>query len=166
MHTVALVARGDHSRRQPIPGRLRPMKRMFVSALLFAAISAGQVTAQDPAKPALPPLSVSGPSSEPLSPTAQGVAPEVWVYMQERQRYEDPKQAVRRKAEARASARQARLESRRWYGLSNSRPVAAVTPFMDHYSPAWRGNGFHAFDYWMGRGPSVAIYLDADTLRR
>jgi len=142
------------------------MKRMLLTAALLTLVTAGVTSAQDPAAATLPQVNVTGsPGDHAASPGLQSVAPEVWVYMQERQRYEDPAQAVRRKAEARAMARQGRLESRRWYGLSNSRPTAGVTPFMDQYSPAWRGNGGHPFN-WFGTTPTVAIHLDGDSVRR
>ena len=143
------------------------MKRMLLTAALLTLVTAAGAHAQSPGATAtLPQVNVTGsPGDHAASPGLQSVAPEVWVYMQERQRYEDPAQAVRRKAEARAMARQGRLESRRWYGLSNARPTAGVTPFMDQYSPAWRGNGLHPFS-WFGTSPTVAIHIDADTVRR
>src|SRR5215211_1911033 len=56
------------------------------------------------------------------------VTPEVWLYTQEWRRHDDPAQAVRRKAEARAAGRIQRLEAMRWFGFSNARPQASVTP--------------------------------------
>jgi hypothetical protein len=141
------------------------MKRMLLSAALLTLVTATGALAQQPASATLPQVNVSGSPGEQNSAGLQSVAPEVWVYMQERNRYEDPKQAVRRKAEARALARQGRLEARRWYGLSNSRPTAAATPFMSQYSPAWRGNGGHGYD-WIGTRGTVAIHIDAESIRR
>ena len=43
--------------------------------------------------------------------------------------YEDAQAAVRRKAEARAEARRARLESQRWAGYSPLRPRTTTGPF-------------------------------------
>ena len=125
------------------------MKRMLFTVALLALTCASVAQAQQPlANNSLPELKVTGSTSDRVPASLQNVAPEVWVYMQERQRYDDPQQAVRRKAEQRALARTGRIEARRWYGLSNSRPTAAVTPMMDLYSPAWRGGGQHPFE-WM-----------------
>jgi hypothetical protein len=88
-------------------------------------------------------------------PTAQlqpaAVTPEMWYYSQERQRHDDPQQAVRRKAEQASEQRAARIAAMKWYGMSNSRPVASTTPFMGVYSPAWVGNGGDRYD-WVGLG--------------
>ena len=35
----------------------------------------------------------------------------------------------------------------RWYGFSNIRPQASVTPFMGADSPAWMGNGYDRYDW-------------------
>ena len=70
-----------------------------------------------------------------LTPTAQ-----MWFYEQERRRWDDPKQAVRRKAEFKAAQRRQRIEARRWYGYSNMRPQANVTPMAGHASRARRGH--------------------------
>jgi len=142
------------------------MKRMLLTVVLCAA-AASTAQAQQPASPpSLPPVNVTGRTSDQREDSLQNVAPEVWVYMQERQRYEDPKQAVRRKAEARAVARQSRIQARKWFGLSNSRPTAAVTPFMDQYSPSWRGNGYHAFDWAGVGGPTAVIHIERDRVWR
>lgn len=88
------------------------------------------------------------------------VTPEMWLYSQEWRRHDDPAQAVRRKAEARAAARTQRLEAMRWYGMSNARPQAAVTPFMGVYSPAWSGNGYNRYD-WIGAAyPATTLRVE------
>jgi len=61
---------------------------------------------------------------QPKTAPPAGIPPEVWVYMETLKRYDDPKQAVRRKAEQRSARRRARLESQRWYGISPLRPSA------------------------------------------
>jgi hypothetical protein len=48
---------------------------------------------------------------------------------------------VHAKAQANAYQRQTRLASMAWYGMSNSRPQAAVTPFTSRYSPVWEMPG-------------------------
>jgi hypothetical protein len=63
--------------------------------------------------------------------------PEMWLYMQRMERHDDPAHAVRMKAEARSAARRNRIAARKWFGLSNQRPVANPIPFLGDYSPSW-----------------------------
>jgi len=67
----------------------------------------------------------------------QTMTPEMWFYKQELNRHDDPQTSVRRKAEMRAAQRQYRIESRKWYGLSNARPTVSYSPQYGTYSPAW-----------------------------
>ncbi len=94
------------------------------------------------------------------------VTPELYLYMQELRRHDDPKQAVRRKAEARSAARDARIAAMKWYGMSNSRPQVNPVPFMGTYSPTWVGNGRDRYD-WHGIGwPSVTLRIEESYERR
>lgn len=68
--------------------------------------------------------------------------PEMWIYEQERIRYEDPKTAIRRRAELRGERRADRIATMKWYGMSNSRPRAFCTPSMSSYSPYWGSNTY------------------------
>ncbi len=90
-------------------------------------------------------------------PSTGPVTPEMWFYMQEYQRYQKPKEAVRRKAELRAAQRQRRLESQRWFGVSNLRPVANPIPYYGSYSPSWVGNGWNPYS-WSGFGQPHVTY--------
>lgn len=94
-------------------------------------------------------------------PSLANVTPEMWLYLQQLQRHDDPQQAVRRKAEQRAAAREGRLIARRWFGLSNARPTANPIPIMSTYSPFWAGNDSDP-QRWNGAGPSV-IRIDRET---
>ena len=88
------------------------------------------------------------------------MSPEMYLYLQEQQRHDDPKQALRRKAEARSAAREARITAMKWYGMSNARPQVNPIPFMGSYSPTWIGNGGDRYD-WYGIGwPSVSLRVD------
>lgn len=88
------------------------------------------------------------------------MSPEMYLYLQEQQRHDDPKQAIRRKAEARTAAREARITAMKWYGMSNARPQVNPVPFMGSYSPTWIGNGRERYD-WYGLGwPSVSLRID------
>ncbi|NIL98346.1 MAG: hypothetical protein GTO62_14755 [Planctomycetales bacterium] len=48
--------------------------------------------------------------------------PEMWFYVQERRRHDDPRTAVRRKAEYRAQQRQQRIAAMKAFGESKQRP--------------------------------------------
>jgi len=88
------------------------------------------------------------------------MSPEMYLYLQEQQRHDDPKQAIRRKAEARTAAREARITAMKWYGMSNARPQANPVPFMGSYSPSWVGSGQDRND-WYGLGwPSLSYRMD------
>ena len=94
--------------------------------------------------------------------------PEMWLYLQEQKRYDDPRAAVRRNAEFRADQRQARLAAQKWFGYSNARPMASPTPIMGSYAPGWNGNSYIPGE-WKGVGPTnttVAVEVDARDVRR
>ncbi len=85
---------------------------------------------------------------------SDGMTPEIWLYLQQLRRYDDPKQAVRRRAEMRADQRHNRIETRKWFGLSNIRPTANSTPFLGTYSPHWSSGNSNSFR-WSGGGVPV-----------
>jgi hypothetical protein len=58
-----------------------------------------------------------------------------------------PQAIVQQKAMLRADQRQARLASSAWYGMSNSRPNGATTPFTSRYSPMWEMPGGRPFSW-------------------
>ena len=94
------------------------------------------------------------------SPSVSSFTPEMWLYTQEWRRHDDPALAVRRAAEFRAEQRSQRLAAMKWYGFSNARPVASVTPFTGVYSPSWVGNGLDRYDWHGGRSPTTVIHVD------
>jgi hypothetical protein len=72
----------------------------------------------------------------------------------------DPRSIVIQRAQARAAQREARLASLSWYGMSNSRPQAASTPFTSRYSPVWETPGGKPYSWyptyrWPGYGNYV-----------
>lgn len=93
-------------------------------------------------------------------PTPTTVTPEMWFYSQERDRYDNPAQAVRRKAEQRAALRSQRIATMKWFGFSNARPQASVTPMMGVYSPAWIGNGTDRYDWVSVDWPQSAVRVE------
>jgi hypothetical protein len=124
------------------------------SQLDSAALGAEQASAVNHAPPAAmlaAPVAAREQQQFPLlTPTT--ITPEMWVYSQEMRRYDDPAQAVRRKAEERSAQRMSRISAMKWYGMSNSRPQAAIGPMMGGlYSPTWIGNGRDRYE-WVGNG--------------
>jgi hypothetical protein len=132
------------------------MKRTLL-ALGFAIACGSIAAAQDHGQ--------QQPAGQPeLTPAS--VTPEMWYYSQEQRRYDDPQQAVRRKAEFVSQQRANRMAALKWYGMSNSRPVASTTPAMSVYSPAWVGNGHDRYDWvGMGWGRSASYVAPAFTIR-
>ncbi len=99
-----------------------------------------------------------------ISPEA--MTPELYLYLQDQKRHDDPSQAVRRKAEFKASQRMNRMATMKWFGMSNARPQAAAVPMMGVYSPAWIGNGYDRYDWVGGAYPSATIYVESETVQR
>ena len=59
-----------------------------------------------------------------------------------------PAQAIiQQKAQVRAEQRQERMASMSWYGMSNSRPNAATTPFTSRYSSTWEMPGGRPYSW-------------------
>ena len=84
-----------------------------------------------------------------------------WYYDQSSQTYQpSPRQIIQQKAMVRGAQRQARLASMKWYGMSNARPVAAATPFMSMYSPAWQMPGGRPFGWFTGERPVYVFWAD------
>lgn len=67
-------------------------------------------------------------------PSDSEITPEMWLYVQEMRRFDDPANAQRRRAEQVAGARRDRIASRKWYGVSLSRPTVSPSPTMADYN--------------------------------
>ncbi len=140
------------------------MYRVTFCALLVALAAVSTASAQEPSPLGAPAAPRWRPATEP--PAAQPVQigdlqkkmpAELWLYLNEQQRYDNAKLAVRRKAELRTEQRNRRMAARKWFGFSNARPAASVTPFTGTYSPRWTGNG-GGYD-WRGNGSARTIIL-------
>jgi len=116
-------------------------------AMLGMALTAGLASAQG--------MAVADGSLE-ISPGEVQPTPEMWFYIQEMRRYDDPREAVRRKAEFKSAQRQRRLASQKWFGMSTARPIASPTPFTSTYSPYWASNSWDPFS-WRGVGHSPIV---------
>jgi hypothetical protein len=152
------------------------MKRVAMSMCLFSVVLTSlTASAQEPMPFA--PLNSIGPEQTPAAappmvepspvPSIPGISqsqmtPEMYLYLHELKRNDDPKQAVRRKAELKTAQRMQRLAAQKWYGISNARPMASAQPFMDMYSPRWIGNSYNPMD-WRGIDNSGATVLRIET---
>ena len=92
-----------------------------------------------------------------ISPGELTPTPEMWFYQQYHQQYQDPKTAVRAKAEERSAQRRARLAAMRWFGFSNSRPRAGTDPVHSDYSPAWTSRSANYPYRWGGYGVASVV---------
>ena len=100
----------------------------------------------------------SGSAGIGVSPGDVTATPEMWFYEQSLRQYNDPKSAVRQKAEFRTAERMRRLAALRWFGFSNSRPIAGVDPIHGDYSPYWSsGNVYQPFRWAGGRTSMVVV---------
>lgn len=72
------------------------------------------------------------PVTEPVAPSSPLVPPMIvpWAHSQGHDRYDSPRQAVRRNAEWKASQRRQRIAALKALGYSPLRPPASPVPFM------------------------------------
>src|SRR5688572_13153617 len=89
-------------------------------------------------------------------PAADEERRESWYYQQTYRA--DARALVHQKAQARAYQRQSRLASLNWYGMTNSRPTAAPTPFTSLYSPVWQQPGGRPFAWAASNRPTYVFY--------
>ena len=129
-----------------------------------AAAPAAQVTPAVPAAVAQPAPAirrtvppVAAPSASP-SDQAVPQSSAAFFYMQEKERLDDPKQAIRRAAEFRASQRRRRIQSAKWFGYSKARPTTSHVPWMGSYGAKWVGNSYNP-NHWRGTGSRTAVYV-------
>ena len=119
------------------------MKRLAISSALLLLLFVTPLRAEKPIAAGLG-LSTA------VSPGELKTMPEMWFYDQAMRQYKDPAMAVRAKADFRAEQRQRRVESMKWFGLSNSRPRASSDPFHNDYSPGWVANPVCYPSRWNG----------------
>ncbi|MDH3716547.1 MAG: hypothetical protein OES79_00375 [Planctomycetota bacterium] len=86
--------------------------------------------------------------------------PEMWFYVQERRRYDDPRTAVRRKAEYRAQQRQQRIAAMKAFGDSKQRPRVEHSVFYSMFTTN-NDNGWPAI--WPT--PVIEVYQPAPAPR-
>lgn len=132
------------------------MKLRLLGCLALVLVAATTTVAQDPfgndapvRRQPVARMSEQQPQTELPRIAPESMTPELYLYLQDQRRHDDPAQAVRRKAELKAAQRMQRLAAMKWFGMSNARPQASVIPTMGVYSPAWIGNGYDRYD-WVG----------------
>ena len=90
------------------------------------------------------------PAGPPVSPGEALMSREVQAHQQYLLQSQAQAESVHRAAVARAEQRTRRLESQRWFGISNSRPMAGTDPLDDDYSPFWVSNNPSYPFRWVG----------------
>lgn len=95
----------------------------------------------------------------PLSMNSLNPTPEMWFYERMKEDYENPALTVRRHSEEYAAERKARIAASSWYGVSNARPMAYVTPHTYQYSPTFAPNA--RFPYLWGQTPASRVYMQS-----
>jgi hypothetical protein len=119
------------------------MRGMFVGCVAFAALAfARPCEAQQAQVDLRRDSAVRAGHAETSATSGLAPTPEMWLYEQERSRYDDTRLAVRRRAELKAQQRNDRIAAMAWYGMSNSRPTVSSTPWCGGYSTHWGSNSF------------------------
>lgn len=121
------------------------MKRLAISSALLLLLLAASARAEKP-------VTTSQGLDAVVSPGELKATPSMWFYDQAMRQYKDPKMAVRANAEAHAQMRLQRIESMRWFGLSNIRPRASSDPYHNDYSPGWVATPGYYPSRWNGVG--------------
>jgi hypothetical protein len=100
--------------------------------------------------------------SMPTQSTAYGATAEVEPrddsWYREQSVKPDTKTIIQQKAMVRGQQRADRMASMQWYGMSNSRPQAASTPFSTRYSPAWEMPGGKPYSWYPNSRPGYVLY--------
>jgi hypothetical protein len=81
--------------------------------------------------------------------TGSGDAPQEqsWNREQTTSAKTDARAYIQQRAQVRAQQRQDRIAAMNWYGMSNSRPNAATTPFTSRYSSVWEMPGGRPYSW-------------------
>ena len=129
--------------------RLPPVKTAAA-----AAQSSVEILPPLPPTPAAPaaPLVVST-----ASPGEAQISREARAHEQHLLQSQAQEESVHRAAMARFEQRTRRLESQRWFGISNTRPTASVDPYDGDYSPGWVSNYLFYPYRWVGGGEPWGI---------
>jgi hypothetical protein len=128
------------------------MKWLPIAIALLVVLMAVPAVAQTPAENGTT-LRFSGG----ITPGEVTATPEMWFYQQERNRWENPKEAIRRRAQFQTAQREARMAARRWFGVSNSRPTVSAAFMNGEAGATWTG-GDPFYPYrWTGTSPVIVV---------
>ena len=133
------------------------MRGLILALTLGLSALAATAEAQQPQPPVRTSKKASLDNHIPISLGQLTPTPEMWFYDQAMRRRSDPHVLVQEKAGYDAAQRQRRLATQRWFGISNARPSANVTPLMGAYSPSWVSNSPNPMQ-WSGQNNTPAIY--------
>jgi hypothetical protein len=131
------------------------MKRFAITICISWLGLVGVAAAQAPlvktvAAPARSSVEVTPPPPQPASPGEAAMSREARAHEQHLLQSQVAAESVHQAAKFRAEQRTRRLESQRWYGISNTRPMASVDPYDGDYSPGWISN-YPFYPYrWIG----------------
>jgi hypothetical protein len=139
------------------------MKRLILSiSVVPALLLCSVVAAQDPDGTVEPAVGEQNVALDQLQ--VPETTQDMWFYLQELRRYDDPHVMIRRKEEKKAEQRRLRLAAQKWFGMLPGRPTANPTPYTGSYSPMWVGNGYDPY-HWVGSGTITAIRIQ-ETVNR
>lgn len=128
------------------------MKWLPISVALLGVLMAMPAEAQTPAENGSTMRFSGG-----ITPGEVTATPEMWFYQEQMSRRDNPKEAVRRKAEARTAQREARLAARRWFGVSLARPTTSTAIMNGESAATWTGNDpFYPYR-WRGTSPVIVV---------
>jgi hypothetical protein len=130
---------------------------LVLGLVALAAIAQAQPPQPQPQSPVRPSRKTTLDNPIPISLGQLTPTPEMWFYDQAMRRRSDPQLLVQEKAGYDAAQRQRRLATQRWFGISNARPSANVTPLMGNYSPSWVSNSPNPMQ-WSGQNNTNTIY--------
>lgn len=133
------------------------MKWCFRIALFGLASAIGQAAmAQDFNEPL--PRKATAPSPS-ISPGEVNPTEAMWFYQEQQRLYNDPHYMQRKRAEFKGEQRARRIAAMKWFGYSNARPSAGITPWSGGmYSPAWVGNSRDSYA-WRGAGSAPQVVV-------
>jgi len=82
-----------------------------------------------------------------------------WNREQKTNSRQDARAIVQQKAQARAEQRNDRLATSSWYGISNSRPSTAATPFSSRYGSSWEMPGGRPYSWYPAYARPNYVFL-------
>jgi len=117
---------------------------LVILSALAVALMVGPAEAQAPSPLLAPPTTIASEGDTCMTP-------EMWFYEQYQTNYANPKARVHANAAFRAKQRTLRMESAKWYGISNARPVVSSDPIHADSGPRWTSGNANYPNRWGSR---------------